>query len=107
MAHIQDRGKEHDRRWQARYRDPSGKERTKTFTRKLDARRWLDETTADVLTGRYVDPRAGRVTLRTFAEGWLAAQTFDVTTRSNVTSRLHVHILPSSATSSCGTCARR
>jgi integrase len=94
VAHIQDRGKQHGRRWQARYRDPTGRERSKTFTRKLDAQRWLDEQTADMLTGRYVDPRAGTVTLGTFAERWLDAQTFDATSRQTVTPRLTVHILP-------------
>lgn len=94
MAHIQDRGKQHDRRWQARYRDPTGREHSMTFTRKLDAQRWLDEMTADLLTGRYVDPRAGTVTLRAFAERWLDAQTFDATSRQAVTPRLTVHILP-------------
>jgi integrase len=94
MAHIRDRGKDHTRRWQARYRDPGGVEKSKTFTRKLDAQRWLDEVTADLVTGRYVDPRAGRVTLRTFAQRWLETQTFDESTREAVESRLRVHILP-------------
>jgi hypothetical protein len=56
MAHIQDRGKDVERRWQARYRAPDGAERTKTFRRKVDAQRWLDEVTADIVTGRYVAP---------------------------------------------------
>ena len=94
MAHIRDRGKGHTRRWQARHRDPSGVEKSRTFTRKLDAQRWLDEVTADLVTGRYVDPRAGRVTLRTFAQRWLETQTFDESTREAVESRLRVHILP-------------
>jgi hypothetical protein len=47
-------------RWRARYRDPSGREHARHFDRKIDAQRWLDETTADLLTGRYADPRAGR-----------------------------------------------
>jgi integrase len=69
-------------------------ERSKTFTRKLDAQRWLDEVTADLVTGRYVDPWAGRVILRTFAQRWLETQTFDESTREAVKSRLRVHILP-------------
>lgn len=94
MAHIRDRGKSHQRRWQARYRDPAGREKSKTFARKSDAQRWLDEVTADLVTGRYVDPRAGRVTLEVFAQRWLDAQTFDESTRDAVASRLRVHILP-------------
>lgn len=57
-------------RWRARYRDSSGKEHAQHFTRKVDAQRWLDETTADVVTGRYVDPRVGRMTVEVFAARW-------------------------------------
>lgn len=94
MAHIRDRGKTYSRRWQARYRDPAGREKSKTFERKADAQRWLDEVTADLVTGRYIDPRAGKVTLENFARRWLKSQTFDESTREAVESRLRVHILP-------------
>jgi integrase len=46
------------------------------------------------MTGRYVDPGAGRVTLATFAQRWLDAQTFDPSTSEGVERRLRVHILP-------------
>ena len=88
MAHIQDRGKDVERRWQARYRDPDGNERTKAFRRKGDAQRWIDEKTADMLTGRYVDPKAGRVRLEAYAREWFAAQTFEATSRQTVEPRL-------------------
>lgn len=84
MAHIQDRGRGHGRRWQARYRDPDGRERSKTFTRKVDAQRWLDQVTADMVTGRYIDPKAGRVSLGEFAAQWLDGQTFDASTRETM-----------------------
>jgi transposase-like protein len=51
-----------DGQWRARYRDAAGKEHSKHFGRKVDAQRWLDEVTTAVVTGRYVDPGAGRVT---------------------------------------------
>ena len=41
--------------WQARYEAPDGRERSKTFGRKVDAQRFLDEVTASVVTGMYVD----------------------------------------------------
>jgi hypothetical protein len=44
-----------DRRWRARYRDAAGKEHSKHFG--TDAQRWLDEVTAAIVTGQYVDPR--------------------------------------------------
>lgn len=78
MAHIQDRGKQHERRWQARYRctacssHPVGGEHSKTFTRKLDAQRWLDETTADIVIGRWLDPAVRKVTVDEWCDTWLA-----------------------------------
>jgi hypothetical protein len=52
-------------KYRPRYRDEHGKEHARHFDRKIDAQRWLDEVTAAVVTGTYVDPGAGR---RTFAE---------------------------------------
>src|SRR4029079_13965317 len=57
-----------------RYRDADGKEHSRHFARKVDAQRWLDEVTATVVTGMYVDPKAGRVTFREYAELWRGAQ---------------------------------
>ncbi len=93
MASIQKRP---NGRWRARYRDHSGREHARHFDRKADAQRWrwLDMVTADVLSGRYVDPRAGRVTLADFADQWLAAQTFDPITRETLESRIRVHVKP-------------
>jgi integrase len=81
-------------KWRARYRDPSGKEHAAHFDRKADAQRWLDQVTADIVRGVYVDPRAGRVLFGAFAREWLAAQTFNPSTREAVEVRLRVHILP-------------
>lgn len=61
-------------KWRARYRDEAGKEHARHFDRKVDAQRWLDEVTASVVTGQYVDPRAGRVTLLRYFEQWAARQ---------------------------------
>ena len=69
-----------DGKWRARYRDASGRERTKQFARKIDAQRWLSETDQAVLEGRYVDPQAGRVTLHEYAQEWLARQVYRPTT---------------------------
>ncbi|WP_432457935.1 tyrosine-type recombinase/integrase [Cellulomonas iranensis] len=69
-----------DGRWRARYRDEAGKEHAKHFDRKIDAQRWLDEVTASVITGTYVDPKAGRVTFDAFARGWAARQVWETST---------------------------
>ena len=80
--------------WRARYRDAAGKEHSWHFGRKVDAQRWLDGVTASVVRGDYVDPKAGRVTVREYAAAWEAAQVFRETTASNVSSVLRRHVLP-------------
>jgi integrase len=78
MASIQKRP---DGRWRARYRDAAGKEHAGHFQRKIDAQRWLDEVTASVITGRYVDPKAGKITFAQWFEQWAASQVWATGTR--------------------------
>ena len=49
---------------------------------------------ADVVRGVYIDPAAGKVTLRSYADDWLRAQTVDPLTREATTSRLRTHVYP-------------
>lgn len=44
------------RAWQARWRDPAGRQRSKNFDRKIDAERYLLAMETDKLRGRYTDP---------------------------------------------------
>lgn len=67
--------------WRARYRDDQGKERSKHFARKVDAQAWLDEIRASQLTGTYVDPRSGRISLQTFYKQWSKRQLWVAGTR--------------------------
>jgi integrase len=60
--------------WYARYRTLDGKQRSKTFRRKVDAERFLTEAESSKHRGSFVDPRRGSVTVGTWADGWLAAQ---------------------------------
>jgi hypothetical protein len=57
-------------RWRARYRDPAGRERSKSFTRRVDAERFLVSIEDAKLRGAYVDPAAGRVLFSEWAERW-------------------------------------
>ncbi len=68
MANLQKRP---DGKWRARYRDDGGRQHSRHFARKVDAQRWLDEVTASVVTGQYVDPKAGRIAFKAYAEQWL------------------------------------
>ena len=78
----------------ARYRDASGREHARHFDRKVDAQRWLDEVTASIVTGQYVDPNAGRITFREYAELWRAAQVHRPNSQAHVETMLRRHAFP-------------
>ncbi|OFJ52582.1 site-specific integrase [Mycolicibacterium grossiae] len=81
-------------RWRARYVDDTGREHAKGFSRKVDAQRWIDEFTAAVVTGQYVDPKAGRITFREYAERWREIQVQRPSSRAHVETMLRRHAYP-------------
>ncbi len=107
MAHIEDRWEKlvqgervrTDRygkgdRWRARYFDPNGQERARTFARKADAERFLAGVESDKSRGLYVDPSAGRITVAQYAKTWQAAQVHRPSTAYTFDCHLRTHILP-------------
>jgi integrase len=86
--------KRSDGRWRARYRDESNREHARHFARKVDAQRWLDAVTASIVRGDYVDPRAGRETVRTYASRWEAVQVSSDGTARIVDNALRRHVVP-------------
>jgi integrase len=63
------------KRWAARWRDANGKQCMRSFERKLDAANFLTGLRADMMRGSYIDPRQGKITLRSYAEErWLPSQ---------------------------------
>jgi integrase len=91
VGHVQRRGKD---RWRARYIDPDGRERSKTFQRKVDAERFLAAVETDKLRGSYVDPRRGRVTFGSYAKEWLGAQPVRPSSRRTYDAYLRNWLLP-------------
>ncbi|MBH5131179.1 site-specific integrase [Streptomyces sp. NPDC005395] len=83
-------------RYRARYVGPDGSEKSKSFPdrKKREAERWLTNIEADMSRGHYIDPTAGKITFRKYAEDWLASQTTDPATRVAVESRLRLHVFP-------------
>jgi hypothetical protein len=61
-------------RYRARYRDEAGKEHARHFVKRAQAQRWLDEVTASVVRGDYVDPAAGKITFRQWFRRWSEVQ---------------------------------
>lgn len=95
MASITTTGDGKSRRYIVNYRDPEGRQRRKTFTKKSDAGAFAATTEADKLRGVFIDPNAGKATVQEYAESWLAAQTFDVVSRDTVERQLRLHVYPS------------
>ena len=80
--------------YRARYRDDAGRQHARHFRRKVDAQRWLDEVTASVVTGQYVDPRAGKVSFGDYAEQWRAAQVHRPSSQAHIETMLRRHAYP-------------
>jgi integrase len=80
--------------YRARYEGPDGKERTRHFQTKKDATKWLNEQSAQIVTGMYVDPNAGKITFRDYAEAWRDRQVHRPTTASDYEVQLRLHTYP-------------
>ncbi|MFF3515772.1 tyrosine-type recombinase/integrase [Streptomyces sp. NPDC002573] len=91
MANIQKRP---NGKWRARYRDLDGKEHARHFDRKLDAQRWLDEVTASIVTGLYVDPQAGRITFEKYAKKWEESLIASEAGERITDNALRLHLVP-------------
>jgi hypothetical protein len=99
VGYVEDlRGKKQGKgrpRWRARYRDPSGRERSKSFARKVDAERFLVSIEDAKLRGAYVDPAAGRVPFAEWAERWeRTTATLRPSTRKDYATLLKNQVLP-------------
>jgi integrase len=99
MGYVEDlRGKKQGRgrpRWRARYRDLSGRERAKSFARKIDAERFLVGIEDAKLRGAYVDPAAGKVAFGEWAERWYnTTAALRHTTRRDYRKLLDQQVLP-------------
>lgn len=81
--------------WQARWRDPAGASRKRTFTRKLDAERHLLGIESSKVSGTYVDAARSRVTLGAWAAQWLDGQVqLKASTLARYEGLLRVQVLP-------------
>jgi integrase len=81
--------------WLAYWRDPSGKQHKKSFARKADAQRWLDQLQAELHRGRYIDPSGGKAFVAACAKGWLENLThLKPSTLERYKGIVNAHILP-------------
>src|SRR5262245_21482206 len=84
MGHIEKR----IGRYRERYRDPLGRQRVETFTRKADAERFLRETRVSMDRAGWLDPRYAATPLTIWAEEFQRfARRLSPTTQEDVSPR--------------------
>lgn len=81
-------------RWRARWVDPSGREKTKAFRRKVDAQRHVEQVTTALTTSTYVDPDAGRQTVGAALQRYLDGLQVKPKTRDGYASVIRSRIRP-------------
>ena len=94
MAHIEKRP---DRRkaWRVRYRDPLGRERSRSFARKADAVRFMATVQADLIRGDWTDPRLSKITVEEWSERWVRTKShLKPKTLAGYRSNLQAHVIP-------------
>ncbi|MBE3000198.1 site-specific integrase [Nocardiopsis sp. HNM0947] len=82
------------KRWAARYRDDNGNQKSPKFKTKAAAEAHLKRAEGDLQRGQYVDPKAGDVKLRDFAEEVLSNASLDESSRDEMRRRLRRHVFP-------------
>ena len=95
MASIKRRA-DRGNRWEVRYRDPAGRQRARLFDRRVDAEQFMTSTEHAKLTGAYLDPVLGRMTLARFVDDHYRATMVGLEPSSRVRdeSYLRSHVLP-------------
>jgi integrase len=95
MAHIERRVRNGKVSYRARYRDPAGHERSKSFSRKVDAERWLADIEHAKTRGAWTDPALGKVRFSDWLTAWWATTTnLRPSTRARDEMALRLYALP-------------
>ena len=81
--------------YDVRFRDPDGRQRKKTFGKKVDADRFSATVEADKLRGLYVD-HTDRTTVAEYARQWASGRPHRPTTARRIGNLIDVHIAGSS-----------
>jgi integrase len=84
-------------RYRVRYIDPmTGRERKKSFPDRARraAENFMNSVEADKLRGTYIDPDAGLMLFRDYAETWLRTRRMDESSREGVEIRVRNHLYP-------------
>jgi len=86
------------KRWQVRWRDHAGVQRKLSFALKAAAEQFEARVKTQLADGTYVDPSAGQVSFRAYAEDWRATRMHDPATAERVEQMLRNHAYASKDT---------
>jgi len=80
--------------YRACWRDPSGRQKSKSFKARRDATRFLAELEASKNRGLYIDPRAGKVKFADYLPQWVVGRHHESNTIARDQSIMRNHIVP-------------
>ena len=84
-----------DTKWKARYRDPKGRARSKTFDRKHDAEKFLARIDTDIQRDEWVDPQRRRAGFDEWADAWFTTTArLSASTRRGYEKTLRLYVRP-------------
>jgi integrase len=83
-------------RYRVRYIAPDGREKSASYPdrKKREALAFLADVQSSITRGTYIDPEAGRVTLKTYGTEWLASATTDEATKVRLEYEFRLHVYP-------------
>jgi integrase len=82
-------------RYEVRWLDPeTNRRRSKLFDSSREAKRYANKVGRSVDDGSYVDPGAGQLTFKSYAEEWRARQVHRPSTAEQIESHLRLHVYP-------------
>lgn len=82
------------KRYRVRVDSPDGNTPTKSFHKLSDAKRYDNNIHADISRGLYIDPVAGKISLRDYSEQWRTQQIHIDTTEDKVERAFRLHVWP-------------
>jgi integrase len=80
--------------YRAFWRDPTGRQRSKNFSTKRQAKLFLTEVESQMVKGHYADPHSGRILFGDHARQWMATWNVEPTTLARDRSIMNNHVLP-------------
>jgi integrase len=92
---VQTKRVSRDTKWKARYRDPNGRARSKTFDRKFDAEKFLARVDTDIQRDEWADPQRRRAGFDEWADAWFATTArLSASTRRGYEKTLRLYVRP-------------